>query len=70
MRNSSEKTQAGSGEVTPAAAHRPTRVAGSATRSEPSAKGAANVIEAAKRDDSPVAPASDAIDAWNNRRAA
>ena len=57
--NSSEKTQAVSGDVTTAAAHRPTRVAGSAMSSEPSAEGAANVIEAAKRDDSPVAPASD-----------
>lgn len=63
-------TQAGSGDVTPAAAHRPSRVAGGAQRVEPSAEGAANVIEAAKRDDSPVAPASGAIDAMNDRRPA
>lgn len=57
--NSSETTQAGSGDVTPAAAHRPPRVAGSRKRTAPPAEGAANVIEAAKRDKTPAAPASD-----------
>ena len=62
QQTSSETTQAGSGDITPAAAHSATRVAGSIKdRADPPLKGAANVIEAAKRDDSPAAPASDEL---------
>lgn len=57
--NINVSTPAGSGDVTPAAAHRKTRVAGGTKRTEPPTEGAAPVIEAAKRDETPVAPASD-----------
>lgn len=70
MSNSVVTTQAGSGDVTPASAHSVTHVVGGSSLAGPPPEGAENVIEAAKRDEMPVEPASDTIDAWNNRRAA
>lgn len=58
MNNSSE-TPAGGGDVSPAAAHSAPRVAGGMQQTDPPLKGAANVIEAAKRDKTPAEPASD-----------
>lgn len=56
---SNSVTQAGSGEITPAAKHRVTRVAGGSRQTEHPPGGKAKVIEAAKRDKTPAAPASD-----------
>lgn len=53
------ETQAESGEITSAATHLVPRVASGLQRTVPSPEGVANVIEAAKRDESPAAPASD-----------
>lgn len=52
-------TQAGSGDVTPASAHSVTHVVGGSSLAGPPPEGAENVIEAAKRDEMPVEPASD-----------
>lgn len=63
-------TQAGSGDVTPASVHPETNVVGGCSLAGPPPDGSENVIEAAKRDGMPVEPASGAIDAMNDRRAA
>lgn len=52
-------TQAGSGDITPASVHSATIVDGGSKRAVPPPKGTEHVIEAAKRDEQPAAPASD-----------
>jgi hypothetical protein len=59
MQISSSEPQAGSGEKTPAVAHRKTRVAGGSRQTDTRSEGATKVIEAAKRDKTPAEPASD-----------
>lgn len=59
MSNSVVTTQAGSGDVTPASVHSDTHVVGGCRLAGPPPEGAENVIEAAKRDEMPVEPASD-----------
>ena len=57
-------TQAGSGDVTPASVHPETHVVGGCSLAGPPPEGAENVIEAAKRDEIPVEPASDTEIDW------
>jgi hypothetical protein len=52
-------TPAGGGDVSPAVAHLEPRVAGGPQQTDPPSEGAATVIEAARRDKMPAAPASD-----------
>lgn len=57
----SSSPPAGGGEVSPAAAHCETRVAGGDQRADPPREGAATVIEAAGQDKTPARSASDLI---------
>ena len=66
LEKSNSTAPAGGGQKTPAVAHRKPRVAGGTRQADPLSEGATEVIEAAKRDKTPAAPASDPSINWSS----